>query len=151
MIMYACQPSVFSLKIAPLSALRKSMRIVRISKNCQVTAKKYTYRTTCTLHMHAHELQTSRSYCAGNSVVRKKRCKIRKNIARIRKTQTGGWQLWNNDYPCISSSYSFRDVLLYNMWGDNFNILENFVSRGFFWGRTQYMGTIFSCQRLLQL
>ena len=23
-----------------------------------------------------------------------KRCKIRKNIARIRKTQTGGWQLW---------------------------------------------------------
>ena len=30
------------------------MRIVQISKNCQVTAKKYTYRTTCTLHMHAH-------------------------------------------------------------------------------------------------
>ena len=45
---------VFSRKIAPLFALWKSMRIIRISKNFQVTSKKYTYRTICTLHMHAH-------------------------------------------------------------------------------------------------
>ena len=73
---------------------------------------KWPLKSTLTvLHVHctcaAHELQNF-TYCARNSMVRKKRCKIRKNIARIRKTQSGGWQLCTGhllfNYNCVGTA-----------------------------------------------
>ena len=91
----SCQPSVFFLENRSPVRFMEIDQIVRIFKNCQVTAEKYTYHTIYTVHACtciAHELQKF-TYYAGNSMVRKNAAKIRKNIARIRKTQTGGWQL----------------------------------------------------------
>ena len=45
-----------------LSALWKSMRIVWIFENCQVTAKKYTYRSTSHMHAHAQHMNFKSSH-----------------------------------------------------------------------------------------
>ena len=91
----SCQPSVFFRKIAPLSALWKSMRIVRMFKNCQVTVKKYTVlhvhctSSTCT-HMRSTWTSKVHVLCRKFNGTQK-RCKIRKNICQ--DTQNANWRL----------------------------------------------------------
>ena len=104
--------SVFSQKIAPLSALRKSTRIVWIFKNCQVTAKKYTYRTAHARTCTAHELQNF-MYCAGNSMVCENAAKYIKTLPGYakRKPEVGSSDTHTHTLATIASKFFFCLVL----------------------------------------